>query len=439
MLAFPYGKKVAVLGLGKSGFESAVFLLQKGFRVFASEKSDSPEMQAKASALRKQGAQAETGSHSDAQILSSDWVIISPGIPPSAPIYRALNAANVPTVSEIEAAFLFSPDARVIAVTGTSGKTTVTTLIAKVIEAAGRRAVLCGNIGTPWISQINHSSPDEIIVLEVSSFQLQNCFRFNPWIGILLNLSANHQDWHADMAEYAGAKLRMFQNQSREDFCIIRKQDEHYFPKGFSFRGRRIYPDEPVPGGKENVLLNPNESVVLHTARILGMPDEIVHNVLSRFEGIEHRLEFVRTVSGVNFINDSKCTSTASLLWGLQKFSDQSVVLIAGGHPKANDFHEAGPLIRKKCRKVILIGEARPLMRKSWQGICPIDETDNFKEAVEGAFRAAVSQNVVLLSPACASFDMFRNYEERGKIFKGIVSELSGKPGPLVSNKTLTQ
>ena len=439
MTEFPYGKKVAVLGLGKSGFESAVFLLQKGFRIFASEKSNSPEMQAKASALRKLGAQVETGKHSDVQILSSDWVIISPGIPPSAPIYRALRAANVPAVSEIEAAFLFSPAARVIAVTGTSGKTTVTTLIARVVEAAGRRAVLCGNIGTPWISQINRSSPDDIIVLEVSSFQLQNCFRFNPWIGILLNLSANHQDWHADMPEYAGAKLRMFQNQTGEDFYIIRKQDEHFFPKGFSFRGRRIYLDEPVSGIKESGSLNPNESVVFRVARILGIPDEIVHNVLSRFEGIEHRLEFVRTVSGVNFVNDSKCTSTASLLWGLQKFPDQSVVLIAGGHPKADDFHEVGPLIRQKCRKVILIGEARPLMRKAWQGICPIDETDDFKEAVEWAFRAAVSQNVVLLSPACASFDMFRNYEERGKRFKSIVSELSGNPAPFFSNKTLTQ
>lgn len=415
----PLGRKVAILGLGKSGYASAFFLKEKGFQLFASDQAASDMVLEYARRLRQEGIEVETGQHSKEKILACDWVLISPGIPPTALIYEECVKRKIPIRSEIEVASWYCPSSRIIGVTGSAGKTTVTTLISRVLEKATGKAFCCGNIGNPWIGELGKIKPGDFVVLELSSFQLAQCERFHPEIGILLNIAPNHQDWHRDMPEYVGAKLRLFTNQTSRDAALIRKKDEErYFPNRLWKSNVSYFGEDPS--------LNPNEEVVRLTARLLDCPESTVNEVLSTFEGIPHRLEKIGTSEGVDYINDSKCTTTASLTWALEKFQDQKVVLLAGGHPKSVDFDQVRSLVKQKVKLAILIGEARPLLRKAWEGAAPIQESSTFREAVHKAREGAVRGDVVLLSPACASFDMFKNYEERGALFKKIVLELIG-------------
>ena len=412
------GKRVAVLGLGVSGFASALFLHEKGFEVFVSDKGAGAAICERAAALRGKGIEAETGTHTERRILEADWILISPGIPPASSVYQAAVRKKTPVLSEIEAASWYCPSPNIIAVTGSSGKTTVTTLLARVFQKAKGRAVSCGNIGNPWIAEVPKIKKDDFVILEVSSFQLMHCENFRPAVGILLNLSPNHQDWHRDMEEYAAAKLRLFRNQKSSDYAIFRRTDQECFFPHFPFRAQRIYLDQ-VPKA------DPNEQAVRLAAGIFGCSSGQVDEVLRRFEGIEHRLEKVTTAEGVAYINDSKSTTAASLAWALEKFPDASVILLAGGHPKSADFQTVRGLLHRKVKTAVLIGEARPLLRAAWEGACPVLEADDFRTAVQKAKGAARAGDTVLLSPACASFDMFKNYEERGAVFKKIVFELT--------------
>lgn len=417
------GKKAAVLGIGVSGFAGAVFLAEKGYDVFVSDQGNSESIRQKAEILRKKNIEVETGGHTLQRLLSSDWVMISPGIPPAAPAVKVLREKKIPVYNEIEVASWFNPARNVISVTGSSGKTTVTTLLGMVFEKWKGRSFVCGNIGNPWISEISKIKADDFVVVEVSSFQLHYCETFRPRVGLLLNLSQNHQDWHPDMEDYAKAKLRLFQAQKAEDVAIIRKADQKaYFPD-YAFPGEVQYIDEPPAALKTD---NPNETAVRMTAAVFGCPQAIVDEVLKSFQGIEHRLEKTAQADGVQYINDSKCTTTASLKWALEKFPDGRVILIAGGHPKSNDFESIKVLVKRKVKKAVLIGEARPLLRAAWQDSCTFWETDDFKAAVLKAREFAAAGDTVLLSPACASFDMFQNYMERGTLFKTIVKEITG-------------
>lgn len=412
------GKKAAVLGLGVSGMQSALFLKQKGFEVFASDGGDSPALKEKVRELAAAGIEAECGRHSIERILACDWVLISPGIPPAAPVYKALKEKGLPVYSEIEAAAWFCPSSNIVAVTGSSGKTTVSTLMARVLQKTYGKSFLCGNIGNPWIGELSKIGKDDYVVLELSSFQLMHCESFRPKLGVLLNLSPNHQDWHPDMQDYANAKLRIFKNQQAGDFALIRKKDREAFFKDFKFAGR-VYEFDRNPSA------NPNEDVVRLAARLLGCPDSAVDEVLKSFEGIEHRLEKAAEAGGVLYVNDSKCTTTASLCWALEKYPEGKVLLLAGGHPKCNDFADAKALVARKVRKAFLIGEAKPLLREAWQGACALQDTEDFESAVAAARAEAKPGDIVLLSPACASFDMFKNYMERGRLFKQVVGFLT--------------
>ncbi len=417
------GKKVAVLGLGISGYESAVFLAGKKFEVFATDQGRSPVLEERVKKLRALGAEAECGAHTHARILSCDWVLISPGIPPSSEIVTAVRQKNIPIYSEIEVASWFSPTKNIIAVTGSSGKTTVTTLLGRVFAKAKGRSFICGNIGTPWISEISKMTADDYVVVEISSFQLAGCETFKPRAALLLNLSPNHQDWHPDMDDYTRAKLRIFQAQDAGDFAIIRREDQQKFYPDHKFKAKVCYFDGPEGAAVKGA--NPNEKAVRLTAELFGC-GAAVDEVLASFEGIEHRMEKAATAQGVSYINDSKCTTTASLAWALEKFPDGSVVLIAGGHPKSADFDTIQALVRRKVKQAVLIGEARPLLRAAWGKECAVFETDDFREAIVRARGFAKSGDTVLLSPACASFDMFKNYVERGLLFKSIVKEITG-------------
>lgn len=411
------GKKVAVLGLGVSGMQSALFLQKKGFEVFASDGGQSPALAERVKELEAAGIEAEAGKHTLDKITACDWVLISPGIPPTAPAYKAALDKKIPVYSEIEVASWFCPSNKIIAVTGSSGKTTVTTLIHRIMQKTYGKSFLCGNIGNPWIGELDKIQAGDPVVIEVSSFQLAQCESFRPHTAVLLNLSPNHQDWHPDMQDYANAKLRIFRSQEAGDHAILRKKDQDaYFPD-YSFDAQPHYFDLK-PG-------NPNEEAVRLVGAVMGASVKVVEEVLASFEGIEHRMEKAASANGVTYINDSKCTTTASLAWALEKFPDGKVLLLAGGHPKSNDFADIRGLIQKKVKKAYLIGEAIPLLREAWKDACPQVETADFESAVTEAHAAAKAGDVVLLSPACASFDMFKNYVERGALFKKIVGMLT--------------
>lgn len=410
------GTRVTVLGLRDTGFLSALFLHEKGYQVFASDLSDTEDVRANVSTLAARGIRAECGKHTLEAVLAADGFLISPGIPPGSAIYRAILASKKPILSEIEVASWFSTAKTVVAVTGSCGKTTTATLIAQIVEASGRKAVLCGNIGNPWIGELSKITPETVVVLELSSFQLMHCATFAPQVGVLLNIFPNHMDWHADMKEYAGAKLNLFRAMKGTDTMICQKRDEREFFPDFQTAARRVYFDERLAS-------NPNEAALLCVADALKCPPVLVEKAVRDFCGIEHRLEKFAEQDGVVFVNDSKATTTASLAWALEKFADSSVVLVCGGKYKTGveDFRTLREVLTRKVRRALLIGAARPIMREAWQGCVEMSEAESFEEACRLSMETARRGDTVLLSPACASFDMFKNYQERGRLFKELI------------------
>ena len=412
------GTKVAILGLRDTGFLSALFLHEKGYQVFASDLADTDDVRENVLKLVKRGIRAECGKHSMDAILAADGFLVSPGIPPGSKIYQAILASGRPIHSEIEVASWFSPAKTVVAVTGSCGKTTIATLIAQMIGANGHQAVLCGNIGNPWIGEIPKITRDTWVVLEVSSFQSMHCGSFAPSVGLLLNIFPNHMDWHADMKEYAEAKLNLFRTMKDSGVMICRKKDETDFFPDFRTAARRIYFDERLAS-------NPNEAALLCVAEALGCPEELAGKVIRNFRGIEHRLENFAGRDGITFVNDSKATTTASLAWALEKFDDGTVVLVCGGKHKTGveDFKSLRGMIARKVRCALLIGAARPIMKEAWQGIVEMAEAESLEEACRLSIEKAQKGDTVLLSPACASFDMFKNYQERGRLFKEMIQK----------------
>ncbi len=395
------GTQVTVLGLRNTGFLSALYLHEKGYRVFASDLADSEDVRENVSKLANHGICAECGKHTLDAILDADWFLVSPGIPPGSAIYRAILATKKPILSEIEVASWFSTARTVVAVTGSCGKTTTATLIAQIVQTSGQQAVLCGNIGNPWIGETPKITPDTVVVLEVSSFQLMHCAGFAPSVGLLLNIFPNHMDWHADMKEYAGAKLNLFRAMKSSDVMICRKKDEADFFPEFRTAARRVYFDERPAA-------NPNEAALLCAAEALNCPSELVGKAILNFRGIEHRLEKFAERDGITFVNDSKATTTASLAWALEKFSEGSVVLVCGGKYKTDveDFRSLRDVVARKVRCAVEMVEAESL-----------------EEACRLSIEKAQKGDTVLLSPACASFDMFKNYQERGRLFKEMIQK----------------
>ena len=412
------GSRVAVLGLRDSGYLSAICLREKGYQVFASDLARTADVERNVARLAERGIEAECGAHSFERILGSDWILISPGIPPGSKIYQALRASGKPVYSEIEVASWFSAARTVVAVTGSCGKTTTATLLAMILEASGRKTVLCGNIGNPWIGELSKITPETVVVLEVSSFQLMHCASFAPSVGLLLNLHPHHMDWHADAQEYASAKLNLFRWMKDTDVMICQRSDERDLFPEFKTAARRVYFDE-CPAS------NPNEAALLCAAEALGCSASLVGKVVASFSGIEHRLEKFAEQDGVSFVNDSKATTTASLAWALEKFHDGTVVLVCGGKHKTGveDFRTLRPVISKKVRTAIVIGAARPVMREAWEGAVEMVEAESLEDACRLSLEKAMKGDTVLLSPACASFDMFENYQVRGRNFKTLIQK----------------
>lgn len=410
-----FQKKVTLLGLGETGLASALFLKRKGFNVFVSDLHTSEIIERRAARLSEEGIPFELGRHTLKKVGTSDWVLVSPGIFPTAPIYRSFAERRIPLVSEIEVASWFS-QGRVTAVTGTSGKTTVATLLERIFQGQGRSSVLCGNIGNPWIGEVDRLRPETEVVLEISSFQLLHTYSFRPQVGVLLNLGLNHLDWHPTMEDYVATKLRLFQNQVPEDIAIIRREDQQKFFPRCPFSGRVVYAD-PLPGQ------NANERVGWEITKLRGLDPAKTREIISTFEGLEHRMERVAEIRGIEFINDSKCTTLEALAWALDKCPDGKVILLAGGHAKGADFSLLREKIHRKLKQAVVFGEAQDLLWTSWEGAARLARAHDLSEAFQEALKIAVAGDAILLSPACASFDQFSNYKERGRLFKALVAE----------------
>ena len=410
------GKKVTVAGLARSGFASANLLYDLGADVSVTDNQDNDSTRTYASQLKSKNIKIEIGRHSQDFIRGKDLLVVSPGIPDTAlPIVLA-KQFQIPVISEIELAWILCP-ATVIAVTGSNGKTTVTTLIANALEAGGERVFILGNIGNPFCSEVEKMEAGDFVSLEVSSFQLEKIHEFKPKIALILNFGCNHLDRYKDLQEYLQAKKRIFMNQDKSDYLVLNCEDLVVKELAKETKAEVIYFSKTPD-------LNPNQAAVLAVASILGINKELCLEVFREFKGIEHRLEYVTEINNVTFINDSKSTTIDSTIWAFKNISCP-IVLIAGGKHKGIDYSIVSDLIREKAREVILIGEAKEKIKNALGGFLSIDEASTLEEAVKLAFSKAKSGDCVLLSPMRSSFDMFLNYEERGKIFKQAVFDLN--------------
>jgi UDP-N-acetylmuramoylalanine--D-glutamate ligase len=331
---------------------------------------------------------------------------------------------NIPVISEIELAWSVCP-ATVIAVTGTNGKTTVTTLVAKVLETKGARAFALGNIGRPFSQEVKNLKSSDFVSLEVSSFQLERISEFKPKVSVILNFTPNHLDRYGNISEYLNVKKRIFMNQDKDDYSVLNYDDP-------TLRDLAEEPKAKVVffGASQNTDcgikfdLNPNHLAVLAVAQICGVSKEACLDVFKNFKGVEHRLERVREIKDVEFINDSKATNVDSTIWALRN-THKPIILIAGGKDKNSDYRVIADLMRQKVKHLVLIGQAKEKIRSHLDGILPMRYASSLEEAVGAGFSYAKSGDCILFSPMCASFDMFENYEHRGRAFKEIVNRLT--------------
>ncbi|MBU1125746.1 MAG: UDP-N-acetylmuramoyl-L-alanine--D-glutamate ligase [Candidatus Omnitrophica bacterium] len=408
-------KRIVVIGLARSGFSCARLLRSLGAQVKVSDYRDCQATRSLAEKLNLRSHSIELGNHTKGFLEGSEVVVVSPGVAPQAPSVKWAEELGIPVVSEIEIAWRLCPG-KIIAVTGSNGKTTVTTLIGKIIEAAHRTVHVCGNIGNPFSGEVEKINPEDFVSLEVSSFQLEKIQQFKPEIALILNFNRNHLDRHKDMKEYLDAKKRIFINQGQDDFLILNRASPEL--------------QECVRHAKSRVIffraaegLNPNQAAAWEVGKLLGIDGACMREVFNEFKGLPHRMEEVAVVGQKQFINDSKSTTAESTRWALEN-SARPVVLIAGGKDKGVDYGVIREVAHQKVRKAILIGEAKAKIREVLAGVVELADAATLEEAVQEGFRSALPGDCVLLSPMCSSFDMFLDYEDRGAHFKSAVLAL---------------
>lgn len=449
------GAEVSVIGVGKSGIYSSQLLKDKGARVFVSDsrdiRNDTLDM------LRSFEIDFEAGGHTEKCLRNKDFIVVSPGVSlKTFPIDEA-RKRGIPVYGEVEVASWFI-NVPTVAITGTNGKSTTATLIGEMLKAMGRDVVVCGNIGLP-LSRVAIDNKSDIVVIEVSSFQLETVREFRPHISVLLNITPNHLDrYSGDISAYARAKANLFRNQGRGDYAILNADDEKVreipLPSGvrriyFSIEGNRdraeIYLNNgrciSCMYGKEEILFSygglklpgrhnlANVLAACGVAMCISPHDRRWDIVLTHFNGLPHRLEKVREIGGIMFINDSKSTSVDATLKAIQSIS-APIILIAGGRDKGSPFDMLREEVSRKVKRLILIGEAREKIASMLDGATSIHKFNILREAVLFALRSGVPGDCVLFSPACSSFDMFKNFEERGEVFKKIVLSISGNNQP---------
>jgi len=421
------GELAVVVGAGRSGIAAARLLRRAGARVRLLD-SNPKAMAGRenlAAELAALGVDVQLGAHSPAQFAGAAFVVPSPGMP-VAKLEGLVDAATSEVLAEMELAWRYLDDEPVLAVTGTSGKTTTASLAAAMLHEQGYAVFLGGNIGTPLSEYVLGGKKADVLVLEISSFQLQACTTFCPRAGILLNITPNHLDYHKDMAEYTEAKFRLFRCQDEDDLAVL-GEDLRALADAHSLKARKVYvratdrfPKSCLMGAHNRI----NEEAAWQACRMFGVSEAAAARAVDRFLPLPHRLERVRELGGVLYVNDSKCTTVSALQVALEAF-DRPVRLLCGGKFKGGDLAALGDLVRAKVREVVLFGASREHFEKAWQGIVPISWHETMEPAVRFVSANAQSGDVVLLAPATSSYDLYRNYEERGEDFKQIVGKLS--------------
>ena len=409
------GKRITVVGLARSGLACANLLYRLGAQVSVTDSQDNPTIRQNLSKLTSREIKFELGRHSGEFIKNRDIIVLSPGVTDdSLPVVLA-ETLGIPLIAEVEVGWILCPGT-VIAVTGTNGKTTVTTLIGKILEAQGKKSCVCGNIGNPLCQEVEKIDEDTFVSLEISSFQLERIKEFRPKIAVILNFSSNHLDRYKDIGRYLEAKKRIFKNQDTNDHLVLNQGDQALRALGTEARSRVTFFSQTRD-------LNPNQAAVMAVGGILGIAPQVCHDVFNDFQGIEHRLEFVAEINGIRFINDSKATTVDAAVWALRNVA-APIILICGGRDKGNDYAIVSGLMRDKVKEVFLIGEAKAKMSAAFGAFLPLQEVNTLEEAVRLAFNQAKKGYTVLLSPMCSSFDMFSDYEDRGRKFKKAVQGL---------------
>ena len=433
-------KRIVVLGAGESGSGAAILAKEKGFDVFVSDCGTISEPYR--ALLDQNGVQWEDGKHSEELILNADEVVKSPGIPLTAPLIQKLQAQGTPIISEIEFAARYT-NAKMICITGSNGKTTTTSLIYYILRNAGLNVGLAGNIGNSLALQVAHEDHD-YYVIELSSFQLDNMYDFKADVAILLNITPDHLDrYDYKFQNYIDAKFRITRNQTKEDSFIYWAEDPVIDREMKKIQlGATLYPygfsvPNPLPLGEEELALKGKHNVLNSmaatiAAKVVGIKKEVIRESLKTFQGVEHRLQYVATVRGVRWINDSKATNVNSCWYALESMTTPTV-LILGGKDKGNDYSEIDELVKQKCHTLVFMGLHNEKLHEHFEPLSnsplkgegfQIIDTDNLHDAVMAAYNAAHEGDTVLLSPCCASFDLFKSYEDRGEQFMAAVRAL---------------
>jgi UDP-N-acetylmuramoylalanine--D-glutamate ligase len=441
MLFSVNGRQVVVVGGGRSGVAAAELLHARGARVTLTDSRSAPIPEAER--LRDGGIAVEAGPHREGLFAAADLIVLSPGVPPDQPQLAAARQRGIPVIGEIELASRWLTG-RVVAITGTKGKSTTTTLTARMLEAGGLRVTAGGNLGTALSGQVAQSQPDAVHVVEVSSFQLETTDRFHPWIAVLVNLSPDHLDRHASFEEYAAAKGRIFANQTSDDWAVVNADDPASLALARSGRARRFdfALDADIPRGVTvqdgDVVekigtgvrpLLPVSAVRLPGRHLLadvlaasavaclaGVPAAAIRQAVETFEGLDHALQRVAEAGGVRFIDDSKATNIVSARRAIESLG-RGVVPIMGGRYKGGAFEDLRDVIEANAQAVVAIGEAADLIERALGDVVPVARAGSMREAVRRAYTLAPPGGTVLLAPACSSFDMFADYAARGRAF----------------------
>ena len=445
------GKRALVVGLGKSGVASALFMKAHGARVTVSDTKSGDELRNEIPVLLDHGITVETGGHGDRTFRGQDLIVVSPGVPVDAPPLVQARSLGETVIGEIELAAQFLPGP-IVAITGSNGKTTTTTLTGEILTASDFPTLVGGNIGTPAISLAERAKPETVVVLEISSFQLETIQTFRPKIAVVLNVTPDHLDRHRTFEIYADAKARIFENQQESDFAVLNADDPTCMAMGARTRaqvfwfsrqkevkqgawvrdGNVVFRDSkgqreilqvseiPLKGAHnlENVL------AAVCTGVLMGCAPQKIRQAVRDFKAVEHRLEFVATIGGVDYYNDSKATNVDATIKALESFPS-NIHLILGGKDKGSDYTVLNDLIRQRVKRIYTIGAAAAKIESQVKG-AEVVHAETLENAIRKAHAVANPGDVVLLAPACASFDQFKSYEHRGKLFKDIVRGLAG-------------
>jgi len=448
-------KRVLVVGLGKSGVASALFLKSRGAHVTVSDSKPETELRNEILLLLEHGITIETGGHGERTFRGQDLIVVSPGVPFDAPQLVQARSQGDSVIGEIELAAQFLPGP-IVAITGANGKTTTTTLAGEIIAAGKFPTLVGGNIGTPAITFVDQAKPDSWIVLEVSSFQLETIVSFRPRIAVILNITPDHLDRHKTFPNYVNAKARVFENQRQDDFTVFNADDpttaaladrtraqvfwfsrKKEVERGAFVRGshimfrdskgeREIMPLSEIPlkgaHNMENVLAG------VSIGALAGCQPAQICEAVHNFKAVEHRLEFVAKISGVDYYNDSKATNVDATIKALESFP-ANIHLILGGKDKGSDYTVLNDLLRQRVKRVYTIGAAAAKIETQIEGAAEIVHAETLENALRQASESAQAGDVVVLAPACASFDQFQSYEHRGRVFKEIVHSLAVASG----------